>query len=132
MSRPKKNDGAMPDLKSKKFDFACTRCGNCCRGEPGFVWVSQADVRRMADHLEMDVESYYERYVRVVGRRLSLTEFANGDCVMWDKEVGCTVYPVRPKQCVTFPYWKEVLDNEDLLRDVARGCPGIQLKTVKP
>ncbi len=32
----------------------------------------------------------------------------NGDCVFWDD--GCTIYPERPRQCRTFPFWGETLE----------------------
>src|SRR5262249_1390597 len=29
--------------------FECTRCGKCCSGFPGFVWVSEAELQAIAD-----------------------------------------------------------------------------------
>ena len=29
--------------------FACTQCGNCCTGEPGFVWVNDAEIAAIAE-----------------------------------------------------------------------------------
>ena len=31
--------------------FTCTGCGDCCSGAPGFVWVSEEDIERLANHL---------------------------------------------------------------------------------
>ena len=28
--------------------FACTGCGDCCTGEPGYVWVNKAEIEAMA------------------------------------------------------------------------------------
>ncbi len=43
-----------------------------------------------------------------MGAGLSLKEFPGGDCVLWGgKERRCLVYPVRPTQCQTFPFWQE-------------------------
>ena len=34
--------------------FECSRCGNCCTGEPGLVRMTDDEVRTMARHVEMD------------------------------------------------------------------------------
>ena len=31
--------------------FTCTTCGNCCTGGPGYVWVTDEEVDRLAAHL---------------------------------------------------------------------------------
>jgi uncharacterized protein len=28
--------------------FACTGCGDCCTGAPGYVWVTRAEIEAMA------------------------------------------------------------------------------------
>jgi uncharacterized protein len=38
--------------------------------------------------------------------------------------VGCTVYPVRPKQCRTWPFWESNLQSPDDWNRTAEGCPG--------
>jgi len=103
--------------------FECQRCGKCCRGEPGFVWVTRVEIERMAGHLNMPRETFARKYVRREGTRLSLKERANGDCVLWDKR--CTVYECRPVQCRTFPFWKHALKSRAAFRQTSQSCPGI-------
>jgi len=105
--------------------FSCKRCGNCCRGEPGYVWVTTRDIVKMAVELEMKPEKFARLYVRVVDGGYSLTELANGDCIMWEAGVGCRVYRSRPIQCRTFPFWPEYLEGPDAWEEVARRCPAI-------
>jgi Fe-S-cluster containining protein len=105
--------------------FACTRCGACCTGAPGYVWVDEAQIARLAGHLGLDPAAFARRFVRRVGDRLSLIERPGGDCVFWDRQAGCTVYPARPEQCRTWPFWAENLASEADWRDAGRGCPGI-------
>ena len=83
---------------SEGLCFSCTGCGNCCRIE-GYVWVTRDRIRRIASHLGMTEEDFSGKYVRKVGRRYSLTEKPNHDCIFWDE--GCTIYTVRPGQCRT-------------------------------
>jgi uncharacterized protein len=104
--------------------FTCTQCGHCCTGEPGFVWVTDEEIVAIAEHLGMPAEEVRGLYTRPAQRGLTLRERANGDCVFWDRERGCTVYPVRPPQCRTWPFWESnVRTAEDWARTCS-ACPG--------
>jgi Fe-S-cluster containining protein len=87
------------------------------------VWVTGADLDRIAAHLGADREDLTATSVRRVGRRRSLRERPNGDCVFYAN--GCTIYPVRPRQCRTFPFWPEDLTSRRRWERLARECPGI-------
>ncbi|MFW6164080.1 MAG: YkgJ family cysteine cluster protein, partial [Planctomycetota bacterium] len=78
--------------------FECRRCGQCCRGEPGYVWVSDPEIVAIARLLNLPRDQALARYCRVVFGDVSLIERPNGDCVFWTPE-GCRIYPVRPTQC---------------------------------
>ena len=103
------------------LQFSCTRCGHCCT-IPGYVWVTEPEIERIAAHLELDVAAFMRRYARRVDRRWSLTEKNDDACVFW--EDGCTVYEARPTQCRTFPFWKENIRNPQKWADVVVECPG--------
>ena len=105
------------------LSFSCTRCGDCCTGAPGYVWVEPTEIEALAKHLGLSVDSFGERYLRKVGRRYSLIEKPGGDCVFFDK--GCSVYPARPTQCRTFPFWRSNLKSERAWDEIADECPGI-------
>ena len=105
--------------------FECQRCNGCCRGEPGYVWVTHTEISRMAEHLSMPIEEFAALYVREVHMRFSLRELVNGDCVLWGGERACLVYPVRPAQCVAFPFWRANLSSKEVWAQTARRCPGI-------
>ena len=105
------------------LSFSCTRCGDCCTGVPGYVWVEPTEIEALAKHLGLSVDSFGERYLRKVGRRYSLIEKPGGDCVFFDK--GCSVYPARPTQCRTFPFWRSNLKSERAWDEIADQCPGI-------
>ncbi len=105
------------------LSFSCTRCGDCCTGAPGYVWVEPTEIDALAKHLGLSVDNFGERYLRKVGRRYSLIEKPGGDCVFFDK--GCSVYPARPTQCRTFPFWRSNLKSERAWDELADECPGI-------
>ncbi|MFW6456755.1 MAG: YkgJ family cysteine cluster protein [Planctomycetota bacterium] len=104
--------------------FSCTQCGDCCRGEPGFVWVKRDELPIMADHLNISVQRFLKRYCRQVMDRISLIEYANGDCVFYSSE-GCKVYDVRPAQCRQFPFWKHIMASPEEWEKLRKQCPGI-------
>lgn len=104
--------------------FTCTRCGDCCRGAPGYVWVTDEEIQRLAALRGESPEVFTRRFVRQVGPRMSLIEKPNGDCVFWENENGCTVYSARPKQCRTWPFWPANLTDESAWERTCAFCPG--------
>src|SRR6478752_2178164 len=66
--------------------FACTQCGNCCTGQPGFVWVNDEEIAALADFRGEPEDQVRGLYTRSEGgTRRSLREKANGDCVFYDR-----------------------------------------------
>jgi len=104
--------------------FECRRCGKCCGGEPGYVWVADAEVERLAGALGLAPRHFRTAYCRKALGRLSLRERADGDCVLLAPE-GCTVYAARPRQCRTFPFWPEHVSSPEAWARLARSCPGV-------
>ena len=104
--------------------FRCTRCGNCCTGEPGFVWVDTDEIQALADFLKLQFDEVYSLYTRRHGQKRSLREKSNHDCVFYDREKGCTVYSVRPRQCQTWPFWERNVQTEEDWKYTCEVCPG--------
>ena len=103
--------------------FECTQCGDCCTGAPGYVWMGSGEIRALAEFLGISADEFGARFLRKVGRRYSLIEKQNGDCIFYDG--GCTVYPDRPRQCRTFPFWTENLRSRGAWDEAASECPGM-------
>ena len=105
--------------------FQCTQCGNCCTGAPGFVWVNKAEISALATLVGQPVSQFEKNYVRTIGIRKSLREYANGDCVFFDGETRkCTVYEARPRQCRTWPFWDSNLKSPKAWAETCEVCPG--------
>jgi Fe-S-cluster containining protein len=106
--------------------FTCTRCGNCCTGEPGFVWVNEEELQALADFLGEPLEQVRQVYTRPTNtdRGPTLREKGNGDCVFYDRQKGCTVYTVRPRQCRTWPFWESNLSSPEAWEETCGVCPG--------
>ncbi|WP_165250850.1 YkgJ family cysteine cluster protein [Paludisphaera soli] len=106
------------------LSFSCTKCGACCTGAPGYVWVDAEEVAALARHRGETPDEFSLRFVRKVGRRYSLIERPGGDCIFWDREAGCTVYEARPVQCRTWPFWPENVESPEDWEAVTEICPG--------
>lgn len=108
-------------MRLKLSRFACQRCGACCRA-PGEVRVSGSEIDAMAQHLELEVVDFIERYVALTRDRrgLTLTDRADGGCIFLTADNRCVVQQVKPQQCRDYPYeWRSpALDA---------ACPGMQL-----
>jgi Fe-S-cluster containining protein len=104
--------------------FRCTRCGHCCTGAPGYVWVHDEEITALAEYHGQTVAEFTALHVRQVGHRRSLREQVNGDCVFYDKIQGCTVYPVRPRQCRTWPFWESNVVTPEAWERTCAICPG--------
>lgn len=124
-------DGQVP-WYAEGLRFSCVHCGNCCSGSPGYVRFSAAELERMAAYLGIGTDEFLRRYARKRGGRWSLREIeSNGgyDCVFLEREVQgatrCSIYPVRPEQCRTWPFWPENLESKEAWESAAKTCPGM-------
>ncbi|MFO0891741.1 MAG: YkgJ family cysteine cluster protein [Isosphaeraceae bacterium] len=104
--------------------FSCTRCGACCTGAPGYVWVSPEEIEALARHREQPTKEFSRQFVRRVGDHYSLIERPGGDCIFWEKGLGCTVYQARPVQCRTWPFWPENVETPEDWKRITEICPG--------
>lgn len=104
--------------------FQCTRSGRCCVGEPGFVWVNAQEVEAIASWLGEKREEVEAIYTRRVAERRSLREKSGGACIFFDVNQGCKIYPVRPRQCRTWPFWDSNLASPADWERTCRHCPG--------
>ncbi len=112
----------------KGVDFTCRMCGHCCSGEPGFVYLSEKSIQEISDHLGLDRDVFLEKYTRLVDMgtywQISLKERDDYSCVFLT-EKGCSIYPVRPLQCMTYPFWPHVFEDRALWEAEKDSCPGI-------
>jgi uncharacterized protein len=115
MSEPWYHDG---------LRFTCTMCGDCCTGEPGFVWVEDDDLSAIATFLDEAFDDVVQQFTKTGYRGRTLREKLNGDCVFYDRQKGCTIYSVRPPQCRTWPFWESNVATLDTWERTCAVCPG--------
>ena len=103
--------------------FACELCGHCCDGRGGIV-VSKADLARLCEFLDLDVERFERSWGTRRGKKLFIRSGENG-CVFFCKDKGCSIHTAKPDICRAWPYFRgNLVDSESyvLAKDF---CPGI-------
>ena len=106
--------------------FECVECGNCCGGEPGFIWLNDEEAAKISEHLDMDETEFRKQYLIQFMGRQSIIEKENYDCVFLDEETRkCKIYSVRPMQCRTYPFWSSLLEDKRLWDYYSKRCPGM-------
>lgn len=110
--------------------FACSECGNCCSGPgEGYIWTTRQEIEFIAEYLKMPIGQLKRKYFKRVMTRVSIIEdSATKDCIFLEKKDGkkiCRIYPVRPNQCRTWPFWSENLASANKWNQAAVRCAGI-------
>ncbi len=107
--------------------FECTACGKCCRNHGdgfSYVYANRAERQAAARHLGVSLSRFEEEWCRRDRGWFVFRDKGNA-CVFLDGKGQCSIYAHRPKQCRTFPFWPELLvDEETWEKDVASFCPG--------
>ncbi|MGB2929664.1 MAG: YkgJ family cysteine cluster protein [Desulfobacterales bacterium] len=106
-----------------KIHFECRRCGACCTGDPGIIYVVKDELTRIAEYLSLKIPFFIEKYLYPIKTGYSIREHADGRCFFYEN--GCTICPVRPYQCKTFPFWFENLRSLKKWKRMSKECPGI-------
>lgn len=88
-------------LKKIRSEFECRRSGMCCRA-PGYVFLTSKDLARLADHFKVAPEAFMEEYGETITGGRVLKKSKDDSCIFLEKD-GCSVQPVKPRQCRDFP-----------------------------
>jgi len=119
----------MGNFYKNGLEFECQGCNYCCSCEPGFVFLSEEDLHNLSTHFSMDEETFINTYCRKIpigfGYRISLLEKENYDCIFLTKN-GCSCYEDRPLQCRTYPFWPNIIVNQQTWDEETKCCPGIK------
>jgi uncharacterized protein len=105
--------------------FECqTGCVKCC-AIPGLIFVKEEEIPEMAAFFKLTPEEFAEKYIiRYFGGTYRLNCPEDEPC-MFLEETGCSIYPVRPVQCRSFPFWPENISNPKNWFGLKKICPGI-------
>jgi Fe-S-cluster containining protein len=98
-------------------------CTECCT-QRGFVYLTEADLLRVAGFLGMSPEAFERRYVYRTNRLRRLRVPREAQCHFLH-EGGCSIHAVKPTQCRIFPFWPELVESRREWKKTARYCPGM-------
>lgn len=110
------------------FDpLACKECsGRCCCGDTGYIWVNHKEIHEISNFLKINIIDFKNKYLIKIDSRFSIKErFINNnfECIFFDNyKKNCTIYEVRPLQCIEFPFWNSYKKNPD---NVFKECQGV-------
>lgn len=98
-------------------------CINCCT-QSGDVYLTEADIDRIAQHLGLARADFEQRHVRRTPDHARL-RIPRQDSCPFLIEGGCGIHPVKPLQCRVFPFWPENIANRASWHKLRRYCPGV-------
>jgi len=110
--------------------FECIQCSHCCSGpQQGFIWITAPEIKFLADFLKISVKQLRQKYLMRIGIRKTIIEDpTTKDCIFLkniDGRKKCSIYPVRPNQCRTWPFWSDNLTTPSAWNHTAKKCSGI-------
>lgn len=111
---------------SKGLQFECQSSGRCCsnHGDYSYVYLTDAEVEGLARELELSEADFLARWCTTEDG-WTILRMDRPDCPFLTEERRCGVYPARPKQCSTWPFWTENLERERWDGEVRKLCPGV-------
>jgi uncharacterized protein len=107
--------------------FSCQRSGNCCKthGEYAFIYLADQDVLAISRHLGLEPAEFRSKHC-AEDEGYTILQIDAPRCPFLAPDNSCSIYPVRPKQCATWPFWQENLEDQARWEGpVKQCCPGI-------
>ena len=87
------------------------------------MYVAPEEITAIADYLGRSRQDLMKETLYPFRDSYSIAEDEQGNCLMYDQ--GCRIYPVRPRQCRTYPFWLTNLRSRYAWKETAAECPGI-------
>jgi Fe-S-cluster containining protein len=104
--------------------FTCQECGRCCTGAPGRVFLPAGRLSKVAALLERPAADLVRNDLLPAPGGFRIREDAGGRCRFLREAGGCRIYPVRPPQCISYPFWFQILRRAENWQALRRQCPG--------
>jgi uncharacterized protein len=115
----------MPEYNTPDDIFECRLCGRCCRGFGG-TYVTGRDILRICEHIQADPDTFVIRYCDMTGAGPVLSQGPDDFCIFFDAQNHCTIHPVKPRMCSTWPFLETLLQNPENWDAMASACPGMK------
>ncbi len=110
------------EFKTSKDIFTCQQCGDCCQGFGG-TYVSNEDIKKIADFLKIDEKAFIKKYCVPSGSRYVLNQGSDEKCIFFDGL--CSIHHVKPYMCRAWPFIETVVNHPENWNAMANSCPGM-------
>ena len=112
-------------LKNNEIEFKCEKCGVCC-AVPGYVHLTKEEGKNIAAFLGMEYKEFKKQYMKyILWAGYVLDMEVEGGCIFL-RDGKCGIYPERPAQCRTFPFWPDIMKDYREWKYVSSYCPGVK------
>jgi Fe-S-cluster containining protein len=112
----------LPGLNEEAFEKVdCLQCANCCKNySPRFT---PPDIKRISKYLGMKEGDFKDTYLLVDEEGDNVTK--TKPCPFLGADNYCSIYEVRPTDCVRFPYMDDdfMLKRQPLALKNSTFCP---------
>ncbi len=122
----KNQEYRLPLYQRQDLRFGCTQCGDCCAGSSDYhVYLNATKAEEIRQFLQLSTGWFKRRYLAYDENSLVLQSHDDGRCILLGKDGRCRVYPVRPVQCSTYPFWPEIIKTTKSWYNESLRCEGI-------
>ena len=102
-------------------------CFKCCN-KPGIVHFDRQDIRKAAAYLDVSIAEFKTTFlIRSDDGEWVLEVGENGTPCSFLTDKGCGIHKAKPKQCHSYPFWRENMDSKNMWELVGGFCPGIDI-----
>ena len=112
----------LPDLHDAAFEkIDCLQCANCCKNySPRF---KMPDIKRISKYLRIKETELIDKYLVMDKEGDYVTK--TSPCPFLGSDNYCSIYEVRPTDCVRFPYMDDdfMLKRQPLALKNSSFCP---------
>jgi hypothetical protein len=112
----------LPGLHEEAFSkIDCLQCANCCKNySPRF---KIPDIKRISRHLKLRESEFIEKYLVVDEDGDFVVN--SSPCPFLGSDNYCSIYEIRPSDCVRFPYTDEdvFVKRQELTLKNSTFCP---------
>ena len=106
-------------------EFKCLNTGNCCK-EDGTVYVTDENIKKMAQVLHLSEFEFREKYVRKKNGWSVVADHSFRPNCFLNSCKQCSVYEGRPEHCKTYPNWPEIWESKQAFESERKICKGLR------
>ncbi|MEE3253364.1 MAG: YkgJ family cysteine cluster protein [Nitrospinota bacterium] len=101
-------------------------CFKCCI-KPGIVRFDCEDIRKAAAYLDFSIAEFKKTFLIRSDGEWVLEVGENGEPCSFLTDKGCGIHDAKPKQCLSYPFWRENMDSKNMWKLVGGFCPGVDI-----